>query len=196
MKYIKGNAGMDFQTYTGGEAGFGKIADTNCFVLETNTALTLEFSGTALECLPWGDKMLTRYWVWQSEDPDDLPIEGKGKGCNRVEPPGQIIPVTEIGLFGPAGPSPRFDQYEIVGPTRDWLDALMAAGDFSEAEELFNYFADGTGWEGGPVVASTGNVNTNGFYAFQVFGFVSTNEISSQRAGDYVGGEIILTVSK
>ncbi len=168
--------GMDFGHYSG-QAGYGKVADSNCFILETNTNLLVTFKGESLKHAS-GDKMLTRYWAWTSRGVDDLP-----NPYLLLNVPDQIRPYHKIGYFGEAGKAPRkdsgrwvedvlFDVFNLLGmnywPTGEWADEVQQE------------------WHG---------VTTNGFYAFQVFGFASTDDISSQREGDYVG-KIILTVSK
>lgn len=168
--------GMDFGHYSG-QAGYGKIADSNCFILETNTDLLVTFKGESLKHAS-GDKMLTRYWAWTSRGVDNLP-----EPYLFLNIPEQIQPYQQIGYFGEAGKAPRKDSGRVVEGV---LDAVLTAlgmdfwptGDW-DAEEIAEF--DG--------------VTTNGFYAFQVFGFASTDNISSQREGDYVG-KIILTVAK
>ncbi|NLJ81394.1 MAG: hypothetical protein GX335_10275 [Firmicutes bacterium] len=173
----EGIPGMDFGAYSG-EAGFGKVADSNVFVLETNTGVILTFAGESLTHA-LGDKMLTRYWAWLSRGVDNLP-----KPYLFLNFPSQIRPYQEIGFFGEAGKAPRkdagrqaeqyiFDVLEQVAGTNFW----PADNWSSDVEQHY------------------GGVSSNGMYAFQVFGFASTDEISSQREGDYAG-KIILTVAK
>lgn len=167
---------MSFGRYNG-QAGYGKVTDSNCFILETNTDLIVTFKGQSLKHAS-GDKMLTRYWAWTSRGVEDLP-----KPYLFLNVPKQIQPYSEIGYFGEAGKAPRKDSGRGVEQILDFVLGILGmnfwpTADFPEDVEL--------SYEG---------VTTNGFYAFQVFGFASTDDISSQREGDYVG-KIILTVSK
>lgn len=169
--------GMDFGHYDG-RAGYGKAADSNCFLLETNTNLTVTFSGQSLTHES-GDKMLTRYWAWRSRGVSDL-----SEPWLFLSIPRQLRPYRQIGYFGEAGKAPRKDKgREIEDITFNVLQWLSGN----------DYWPSGD-WDGDETATHSG-VTTNGWYAFQVFGFASTDEISSQRAGDYVG-KIILTVSK
>lgn len=60
-KWVDGDPGMNFGFYTG-EAGYGKMSDSNCFILETNTAVKVQFEGKSLTHESSSeDKMLTRY---------------------------------------------------------------------------------------------------------------------------------------
>lgn len=175
--WTEGVPGMDFRHYSG-QAGYGKIADSNCFVLETNTNVILTFAGQSLTHA-MGDRMLTRYWAWTSRGVEDLP-----KPYLFVNFPKQIRPYQEIGYFGEAGKAPRKENgREVEQIIFDVLQQLVGR-DFWPTGE---WAAD--------VAREYNGVTTNGIYAFQVFGFASTDEISSQREGDYVG-KIILTVSK
>lgn len=175
--WTEGVLGMDFRHYSG-QAGYGKIADSNCFVLETNTNVILTFTGQSLTH-DSGDKMLTRYWAWTSRGVEDLP-----KPYLFVNFPRQIRPYREIGYFGEAGKAPRKDSgREVEQIIFDVLQQLVGR-DFWPTGE---WTAD--------VAQVYNGVTINGIYAFQVFGFASTDEISSQREGDYLG-KIIFTVSK
>ena len=167
--------GMFFGHYTG-EAGYGKVADSNCFILETNTDLLLTFKGESLTHTT-GDKMLTRYWAWTSRGVDDVPTRPLLVIFPTI--PEQI----EIGYFGEAGKAPRKDSGRSAEQILDTVLDLLG----------MNYWPTGE-WDD-DVEQRYNGVQTNGFYAFQVFGFASTDGISSQREGDYVG-KITLTVSK
>lgn len=169
--------GMNFGHYTG-QAAYGKVADSNAFVLETNTDVLLTFKGESLTHAS-GDQMLTRYWAWTSRGVEDLP-----KPYLFINFPDQIRPYHEIGYFGEAGKAPRKENGRVVEDVIfDVLEGITGrdfwpTGEWAtDVEETYN------------------GVTTNGFYAFQVFGFASTDQISSQREGDYVG-KITLTVSK
>lgn len=176
-----GNPLMDFGTYSGA-AGQGKFTDSNGFVVETNTSLTLVFSGVPLTHIHDGDsKMLTTYWAFTAAGVDD-----------EIRPvpdwrffPAQVKPKKEIGYFG-TGNVPRRDSFRTEHLPEDifaLIGTVIKSGRFFPEESLVEPERQYNG------------ITEHGIYAFQVFGFVSTNEISSQRAGDYVG-EIILTVSK
>lgn len=169
--------GMDFGHYSG-QAGYGKIADSNCFVLETNTGLLVTFTGESLRHES-GDKMLTRYWAWTSRGAEDLP-----KPYFFVNFPKQIKPYKEIGYFGEAGKAPRKE---------NGREAEQIIFDVLKGLTNRDFWPAGK-WDE-EVVQQYAGVTANGFYAFQVFGFASTDDISSQREGDYAG-KIILTVSK
>jgi hypothetical protein len=166
--------GMNFNPFSG-EAGFGRFADGNCFLLETNTNVAVEFSGTALTHTGAGieDTMLTRYWAAQSE--------GVDSGDEWwLFPPKQVRPVNAIGYFGPAGKAPRADNI----PSWDDLDWILKVVANLLGYDLPLWPDENDHWSEAKNVSidlQTGN----GFYAFQVFGFVSTDEISSQRAGEY-----------
>lgn len=177
-------ADMDFQHYTG-RAGQRKFTDTNCFIVETNTSLYLEFTGTALQNVEHSDsKMLTTYWAFESHDPDELPL--------LIRPPIQIIPKYEIGYFGEAGHELIYDhpgedsETEFVNIPEDAYLAILAG------------LAAGSGFyptEGEVLANQTWHIGSNGVYAYQIFGFAGTDRISSQRAGDYKAA-VTLTVSK
>ncbi|NMB02454.1 MAG: hypothetical protein GX971_13215 [Firmicutes bacterium] len=177
LRWGEGTVGMDFGYYNG-QAGYGKVADSNSFILETNTDLLITFSGQSLTHAS-GEKMLTRYWAWLSRGVDDLP-----QPYLLINVPDQIQPYKEIGYFGEAGNAPRKESgrevEQIIFDVLEWI----AGRDF---------------WPQGKwteeVVQTYNGVTTNGFYAFQVFGFASTDDISSQPEGDYQG-KIIMTVSK
>ena len=172
-----GEPGMDFGYYTG-EDGYGKAADSNCFILETNTDLTVSFHGRSLRHTVTGDAMLTRYWAWLSRGVDPLP-----EPWLFINVPEQIQPYEEIGYFGEAGKAPRKDNGRVF---EQILDRVLKSfkTDFWPEDD----------WEEDKDAVSN-HVRRNGLYAFQVFGFASTDEISSQPAGNYVG-QIIVTVSK
>lgn len=175
--WAEGIPGMNFGHYTG-QAGYGKLADSNAFVLETNTNLIVTFSGQSLTHQT-GDKMLTRYWAWTSRGYDDLP-----KPYLFVNYPDQIQPYREIGYFGEAGKAPRKESGRDIEQIIFGVLEAITGNDFWPTDE----------WEDAVEQQYTG-ITTNGIYAFQVFGFASTDEISSQREGDYTG-KIILTVAK
>lgn len=178
--YVWGEAtpAMGFGFYNG-QAGYGKVADSNCFILETNTDVTVSFEGESLRHTEHGDKMLTRYWAWLSRGVDELPTP-----YLFLNLPKQIQPYKEIGFFGEAGKAPRKDSGRVLEEILfEVLDKLGLGNRWPQ-----DY------WDK-DVMAISNHVTTNGLYAFQVFGFASTDEISSQRAGNYVG-KITVTVSK
>jgi hypothetical protein len=190
-KWVDGDPGMNFGFYTG-EAGYGKMSDSNCFILETNTAVKVQFEGKSLTHESSSeDKMLTRYMAWRSGFAQELP-------ANVWKIPWQIIPIRNLGYFGEASKAPRnngkpdviFDLGDVK--FEDLLNSVKQA-----LTEFLNDLVWPTDdWSGNPSPTyAEDNVSTNGTYAYQVFGFVSTDEISSQRAGKYYG-EITVTVSK
>jgi hypothetical protein len=88
--------------------------------------------------------------------------------------------VKEIGYFGPAGKAPRADNI----PSWDDLDWILKFVANLLGYDLPLWPDENDHWSEAKNVSidlQTGN----GFYAFQVFGFASTDEISSQRAGAY-----------
>lgn len=172
---------MDFGKYSGA-AGQGKFTDSNGFVVETNTSLQLVFSGIPLtHTQDDTSRMLTTYWAFTAEGVD-----------SKIWPvpdwrlfPAQVRPKTEIGYFGIGG-VPRFDSFEIEHLPEDILaliGTISASGQFFPKQDLVEENREYNG------------ITEHGIYAFQVFGFASTDEISSQREGNYEG-KIILTVSK
>lgn len=176
--WTEDDPGMDFGFYDG-KAGYGKAADSNCFILETNTGVTVTFKGESLTHTEYGDKMLTRYSAWLSRGVDDLP-----EPYLFVNIPKQIQPYKEIGFFGEAGKAPRKDSGGFIEQILFEVLELLGLGNRWPTE----YWNE-------EHVAISNHVNQKGIYAFQVFGFASTDEISSQRAGTYEG-KIIVTVSK
>ncbi len=172
---------MDFGEYSG-RAGQGKFTDSNGFVVETNTSLKLTFSGTPLKHTEFDDVMLTTYWAWTAHgvDGQTFPVPAW-----RFFPK-QVLPQTEIGYFGEGQLPRKVGGAEVVNLPYDVIMAILmglGSGHFWPEASLVEQVQE---WNG---------ITTNGIYAFQVFGFASTDEISSQREGDYVGS-IILTVSK
>lgn len=172
---------MDFGEFSG-QAEQSKFTDSNGFVVETNTALTLTFSGVPLtHTLHEDSKILTTYWAFTTAGQEPVwPVE------NWKLFPEQITPKDKIGFFG-EGSVPRYTdgRFSHTGV----LDGILHVLGVIKAKDLWP--------KEGEVVQNlpyTG-ITTNGIYAFQVFGFASTDAISSQREGDYVG-KIILTVSK
>lgn len=175
--------GMDFGYYTG-RASQKKFADTNCFVVEANTALNLTFEGTALEHTEHGDsKMKTTYWAFESHDPDGMPT--------LIVPPMQIIPKREIGYFGDPDHLLLFDDpnsgegTEFIDLPQDVLLGLLAG----LASGHFYPVA------GSAVPQLNFSTASKGIFAYQIFGFAGTDGISSQRAGEY-RATITLTVDK
>lgn len=178
---------MDFGDFNGTKHQ-GKAADTNCFILETNTPLQLEFSGSALAHETYKDsRMLTRYWAWQSLGVGDdwkIPIFGK-----YITVPKEIVPVKPLGHFGPEGKAPEYtENFEEIG-TDGWIDFIR-----NFLKLAFYQLIWPTGYldEADTVLPVT--VDKEGVHAYQVFGFASTDEVSSQRAGNY-SAAITLTVS-
>lgn len=170
--------GMDFGYYSG-KAGEAKFTDSNGFVVETNTALALTFEGVPLTHES-GDTMLTTYWAFTTAGVDPVwPVP------NWQMFPAQVIPKSEIGFFG-TGKVPRND-----GGFR-WTSLLDGV------RHIVTGIESGTFWptqDDVHAALSYNGIVTNGIYAFQVFGFAGTDEISSQREGDYEG-LIKLTVAK
>lgn len=172
--------GMDFGQYSG-KAGFGKFTDSNGFVLETNTALNLVFSGMPLTHTIYPDsKMLTTYWAWTAEGVDDnvWPVP------NWEFFPAQVRPANQIGYFG-QGNIPRYDggfaHNDVLSGLLHLLHIINVREIWPEQSQVMENL-------------SYNGIETNGIYAFQVFGFAGTDDISSQREGSYVGS-IMLTVA-
>lgn len=171
---------MSFEHYSG-KAGQSKFTDSNGFVVETNTPLTLTFNGTRLENSECPDsKMLTTYWAFTAEGVDGSiwPVPNWGLF------PAQVIPDEEIGFFG-EGPVPRYDGgFSHTGVLAGLAHVITGL----EASQFWPKQAD--------VVEdlSYAGIDANGIFAFQVFGFAGTDDISSQRAGDYEA-TITLTVA-
>ena len=173
---------MDFEEFSG-RAGQAKFTDSNGFVVETNTDVILTFEGTPLTHTVYTDsKMLTTYWAFRAAGVDEeiAPVP------NWRLFPKQVKPVKEIGYFG-LGDIPRFDTYESVNFPYDDIIALItlvtSGGRFFPEQEWVHEELPYYG------------IEKHGIYAFQVFGFASTDGISSQREGNYVG-QITLTVSR
>lgn len=171
---------MDFGEFSG-KAGQGKFTDSNGFVVETNTSVTLTFEGIPLTHTEDSDsKMLTTYWAFTAA------------GVEETWPvpewrlfPAQVVPLNPIGFFG-EGKVPRYDGGFSYGQVFDGLLHLIGA---AHAWDIWPSQSDVE------LSRDYNGITTNGIYAFQVFGFAGTDDISSQREGDYTG-KIILTVSK
>ncbi len=168
---------MDFGEFSGAP-GKNKIRDTNYFIVETNTAIDVEFSGKPLTR---GTSVLpTKYWAFTSQGIDNdlwpLPM--------WQDFPKQLVPRKNIGFFG-AGNAPDWNglaNFDV--PAEEW--ELMLLGAAQSWPALWPKDND--------VIKST-RLNGKGIYPFQVFGIAGTGaNISDQENGEY-WGEIKLTVS-
>lgn len=179
----EGEPGMDFGSF-GGEAHYGKAADSNCFILETNTDVTVTFSGEALKHKSSGNTMPTRYLAFLSASVTELGEPVLPLIFPPLNVPLQIVPVKKIGYFGEAGAAPSLEAgrevEQIIFMALEWLlgEQYWPEGDLSSV-----------------LYATSNDVTGKGYWAFQVFGFASTGEISSQPEGEYEG-KIIITVSR
>jgi hypothetical protein len=187
---------MNFGFYTG-EARYGKMSDSNCFILETNTAVKVQFEGKSLTHENSSeDKMLTRYMAWRSSGVEELPMSIWEFIIFKL--PWQIWPARPLGYFGEPSKAPRSDQtpdliFDLGDVAFKDLPPVLQLAIEALLEQVVWPTQDWSG-NASPEYAED-NVSTNGTYAYQVFGFASTDEISSQRAGKYYG-EITVTVSK
>lgn len=170
--------GMDFGFFSGNPDQQSKVRDTNCFIVETNTALNVTFDGQPLTYQNDPNITLpTTYWAFTSWGVDEntwpLPTWELF--------PDQIQPFQEIGYFGETEiPENNLSHEEYPNFVQDVLSNLVGSiwpGNSVPSQQIYN------------------GITQKGIYAFQVFGFAGMGDnISSQHAGQYTG-EIRLTVA-
>ena len=169
-------AGMDFGFFSGDPNEESRIKDTNCFIVETNTSLNVNFTGTPLTHENDSNITLpTTYWAFTSYGytQETWPMFGA--------PPEQLVPFEEIGYFGETDiPKQNLSYNDYPDFVREVLAGLVdSIWPNNSVPNQQNY----------------NGIAGKGIYAFQVFGFSGVGDnISSQKAGQYTG-EICLTVA-